>query len=115
MDLMILSAELTMTVLLEVHSADTLLAVRSLIGFPKIGNSVIGINNRDLSTMTVDMNTSTRLAELIDGKGCFVAESGIKTRADVQKLIAIGASAVLIGQTLCEHADIQAKFNELFG
>jgi indole-3-glycerol phosphate synthase len=115
MDLMILAAELTMTVLLEVHGADTLLAVRSLIGFPKAGNSVLGINNRDLKTMAVDINTSARLAELIDGKRHFVAESGIKERPDVEKLISVRASAVLIGQTLCENADIEAKFNELFG
>ncbi|MCK4960541.1 MAG: indole-3-glycerol-phosphate synthase TrpC, partial [Planctomycetes bacterium] len=43
-----------------------------------------------------------------------VAESGIKTRADVEKLIKIGVSAVLIGQTLCESADIGVKFRELF-
>ncbi|MHC4529246.1 MAG: indole-3-glycerol phosphate synthase TrpC, partial [Planctomycetota bacterium] len=58
MDLMIAAGELTLTVLLEVHEADTLLAVRSLIGFPKKGYSVLGINNRNLSTMEVDLNTS---------------------------------------------------------
>ena len=44
-----------------------------------------------------------------------VAESGIKTRADVEKLQAVGVRAVLIEQTLCEHDDIAEKFNELFG
>jgi len=115
MDLMIAAAELTLTVLLEVHQADTLLAVRSLIGFPKKGYSILGINNRDLTTMQVDLNTTGRLAGLLDANTELVAESGIKTRADVEKLKSIGVKAVLIGQTLCEHPDIEEKFAELFG
>ncbi len=114
-DLMILAAELTLTVLLEVYSADKLLEVRSFIGFPKAGYSVIGINNRDLSTMQVDINNTSRLGELLDSTDELVAESGIKTRADVEKLIAIPAAACLIGQTLCESPDISEKFKELFG
>ena len=115
MDMMIAAAELTLTVLLEVHRADTLLTVRSLIGFPKKGYSVLGINNRNLTTMQVDLNTTSRLAELLDNKNELVAESGIKTRADVEKLKYIGVRAVLIGQTLCESPNIEDKFNELFG
>jgi indole-3-glycerol phosphate synthase len=115
MDLMIEAGELTLTVLLEVHDADTLLSVRSLIGFPKNRYSVLGINNRNLTTMEVDLNTTSRLASLIDNKNELVAESGIKTRADVEKLILLGVRAVLIGQTLCENPDIKEKFNELFG
>ena len=113
-DLMIAAAELTLTVLLEVHDADSLLAVRSMVGFPKKGYSVLGINNRDLATMKVDLNTTSRLAGLLDNKVELVAESGIKTRQDVEKLKAAGVSAVLVGQTLCESADITARFKELF-
>lgn len=115
MDLMIAAAELTLTVLLEVHEADTLLAVRSLIGFPKKGYSVLGINNRNLTTMQVDLNTTSRLAELLDNKDELVAESGINTRADVKKLKSIGVRAVLVGETLCKNPDIEEKFAELFG
>ncbi|HUS72291.1 MAG TPA: indole-3-glycerol phosphate synthase TrpC [Sedimentisphaerales bacterium] len=115
MDLMIAAAELTLTVLLEVHQADTLLAVRSMIGFPKKGYSVLGINNRDLATMEVDLNTTTRLAELIDNTNELVAESGIKTRADVKKLKSVGVRAVLVGRVLCASDDIEEKFAELFG
>ena len=115
MDLMIIAAELTLTVLLEVHEADTLLTVRSMIGFPKKGYSVLGINNRNLTTMEVDLGTISRLAELVDNKNELVAESGIKTRANVEKLKSIGVRAVLIGQVLCENADIEEKFTELFG
>ncbi|MHC4299845.1 MAG: indole-3-glycerol phosphate synthase TrpC, partial [Planctomycetota bacterium] len=114
MDLMIAAAELTLTVLLEVHQADSLLKVRSLIGFPKKGYSILGINNRDLTTMQVDLNTTGRLAGLLDEHSALVAESGIKTRADVEKLKSVGVRAVLIGQTLCEHPDIEEKFQELF-
>ena len=113
-DLMIAAAELGLTVLLEVHEADTLLAVRSLIGFPKKGYSVLGINNRDLTTMNVDIRTTARLSTLLDEDGELVSESGIKTRADVLKLKALGIRAVLVGQTLCEHPNIEEKFKELF-
>lgn len=115
MNLMIAAAELTLTVLLEVHSADALLSVRSLIGFPKKGNSVLGINNRDLGTMEVDINTTGRLAGLLDNTDELVAESGISSRADVRKLKTVGVRAVLVGQALCAEADIEKKFNELFG
>jgi indole-3-glycerol phosphate synthase len=114
-DLMIAAAELGLTVLLEVHEADTLLAVRSLIGFPKKGYSVLGINNRDLTTMNVDIRTTGRLSSLLDD-GCeLVSESGIKTRDDVRKLRSLGIRAVLVGQTLCAHPNIEEKFRELFG
>ena len=115
MDLMIIAAELTLTVLLEIHNADSLMTVRSLIGFPEKGYSVLGINNRDLTTMQVDINNTGRLAGLLDNTNELVAESGIKTRSHVEKLMKVGVRAVLIGQTLCEHPDIEEKFIELFG
>jgi indole-3-glycerol phosphate synthase len=115
MDLMITAAELTLTVLLEVHEADTLMQVRSLIGFPQKGYSVLGINNRDLATMKVDLGTTSRLAEFIDNKSELAAESGIKTRADVEKLKSIGIGAVLVGEALCRSGDIEKNFKELFG
>jgi indole-3-glycerol phosphate synthase len=115
MDLMIAAAELTLTVQLEVHGADMLMKVRSMIGFPKKGYSVLGINNRDLTTMTVDINTTGRLAGLLEEPQQLVAESGIKTREDVEKLKKVPVNAVLIGQTLCQHPNIAEKFKELFG
>jgi len=115
MDLMIAAAELTLTVLLEVYRADVLMQVRSLIGFPKRGYSVLGVNNRDLTTMEVDINNTARLMGLLEDKTKVISESGIKTRADVEKLISMGVAGVLVGQTLCENDDIEAKFEELFG
>ena len=114
MDLLILANRLTMTVLIEVHDADSLLQVRSMIGFPQKHYSVLGINNRDLTTMQVDFNTTGRLAELVDNRKELIAESGIKTREDVRKLIRLGVGGVLIGQTLCASASIEEKFKELF-
>lgn len=114
MDLLILANELTLTTLIEVHNIDTLLQVRSLVGFPQKHYSVLGINNRDLSTMKVDIHTTSRLAELVDDRKQLISESGIRTRDDVKKLIALGIGGVLIGQTLCESQSIDDKFNELF-
>jgi indole-3-glycerol phosphate synthase len=114
-DLLILAGELTLTVLIEVHEADSLLRVRSMIGFPHHKYSVIGINNRDLATMQVDINTCIRLAEFIDDKRELVAESGIKTREDIWKLKSAAVNAVLIGETLCASPNIEEKFKELFG
>lgn len=113
-DMMITASQLSLTVLLEVHEIQSLLRVRSMAGFPRAGYSVLGINNRNLATMEVDINTTSRLAEFIEAEG-FVSESGIKAPEDVEKLIKIGASAVLIGQTLCESVSIEEKFEELFG
>ncbi len=114
MDLLILANELTLTALIEVHDADSLLQVRSLIGFPQKHYSVLGINNRDLRTMQVDIRTTGRLAELVEQRRELIAESGIRTRRDVEKLIRLGIGGVLIGQTLCAAPDIAEKFNELF-
>jgi indole-3-glycerol phosphate synthase len=114
-DLMICAAELTLSVLLEVHDAESLLRVRSLIDFPKAHYSVIGINNRNLATMQVDINTTARLAELAGDVKGLVAESGIKTKEDVEKIKKSGATAILIGETLCKSESIEEKFKELFG
>lgn len=115
MDLMILSSELTLTCLVEVHGADSLLAIRSVIGFPIKKYSLIGINNRNLKTMEVDLNTTSRLAQFVVDQNELVAESGIKRRADVEKIISAGAKAVLVGQVLCQSDNIKEKFEELFG
>jgi indole-3-glycerol phosphate synthase len=114
LDLLILSNQLTLTALIEVHGMESLLQMRSLVGFPQKNYSVLGVNNRDLATMTVDINNTARLAELVDNKRELIAESGVKTRADVEKLIRIGVGGVLIGQTLCESENIEEKYNALF-
>jgi len=113
LDMMILAAELRMTSLVEVHDADELLAVRSAVGFPLRTYGLLGINNRDLSTFNVDINTTTRLAELAGEAVPIVSESGIKTVEDVRKLRAVGVRAVLVGETLMRSGDVSAAVGEL--
>lgn len=113
-DMLILASQLTLTSIVEVHQLDLLLTIRSLAGFPQKNYTLLGINNRDLTTMTVDFNTTSRLAEFVDDRSELIAESGIKTRTDVEKLIDVGVGAVLIGETLCRSESIADKFNELF-
>jgi indole-3-glycerol phosphate synthase len=115
LDLMILATELRMTVLVEVHEADELLQVRSMVGFPHRAYGLLGINNRDLATFRVDLGTTLRLAELAGGGVPLVSESGIRTRADVERLKAAGVKAVLVGETLMRAGDIAAAVEELLG
>ena len=115
MDLMILGASLKLTSLVEVHGAEQLMQVRSMIGFPHAAYSLLGINNRDLTNFQVDIATTLRLADLAEDCRTLVSESGIKTRSDVERLAAAGVNTVLVGETLMRADDIDAKFEELFG
>ena len=115
MDLMILATELRMTSLVEVHEADELMAVRSMVGFPHSKYGLLGINNRDLTTFEVDLGTTVRLADLAGGGVPLVSESGIRSREDVQRLAGCGVKAVLVGQSLMERGDIGAAVGELIG
>jgi indole-3-glycerol phosphate synthase len=74
---------------------------------------IIGINNRDLSTFTVDINTTRRLRPLIPADRTVVSESGIKDRADIARLRKWRVDAVLIGEALMSAPDIAAKMKEL--
>jgi indole-3-glycerol phosphate synthase len=114
-DLMILATELRMTVLVEVHDADELMQVRSMIGFPHAAYGLLGINNRDLTTFKVDLNTTIRLAELAGEGVPIVSESGIKTRSDVARLAGAGVRAVLVGETLMRAGDVSAEIERLLG
>jgi len=115
LDLMILAAELKLTSLVEVHNADELLSVRSAIGFPHRAYSLLGINNRDLTTFEVDIGTTTRLAELAAEGSAIVSESGIKSAADVRKLAAAGVKAILVGETLMRSEDVAGGVESLLG
>lgn len=114
LDMLILAGELNLTSIIEVHEADTVLKVRSVVGFPHERYSILGINNRNLKTQTTDLGTTGRIAGLIEDEMLFISESGIKTREDVQKIIRVGARGILIGETLMKSADMAAKMNELF-
>jgi indole-3-glycerol phosphate synthase len=83
------------------------------------GAQLIGVNNRDLKTFKVDLATTERLAarlrSALGSTPLLVAESGIHTRADVQRLAACGARAILVGESLLRHPDLGAKVRELIG
>jgi indole-3-glycerol phosphate synthase len=64
------------------------------------GANVIGINNRNLETLEIDPHTSDRLLPLISRDRVAIAESGIKSRADVERYAALGADAVLVGSSI---------------
>jgi indole-3-glycerol phosphate synthase len=114
-DLMILATELRMTVLLEVHTAEEVMAVRSMVGFPLKPYSLLGINNRDLTSFQVDLGNTLRLKDLLEEDTPVVSESGIRTAEDVRKLRAAGVKGVLVGETLMRSGDPAAGIEELLG
>jgi len=106
-ELLRISHELNMSCLVEVHNeSDLEIALKSEA-------KLIGINNRDLSTFTVDLATTERLRPLIPRDRIVVSESGIKERNDIEKLRQLGVNAVLIGESLMSAPDIAAKMKEL--
>ena len=115
-DLMILAQRLGLTVLLEVHSMENLLRVRPHIGFPHPSYCLLGINNRDLSTMTTDLSNTLRLVDLVDDRSVLVSESGIRTREDLARLRAEEVNIVLIGEHLMrQDAPGEALADLLYG
>lgn len=103
-----------LAVLVEVHDEGEL--DRAL----RVGARLIGVNNRDLRTFKTDLGTTERLAARLSpsqvGRGpLLVAESGIHTRADAERLARAGAHAMLVGESLMRHADLAAKVRELIG
>jgi len=109
-----LAIDAGLAVLVEVHDEAEL--DRAL----KIGAALIGVNNRDLKTFKVDLATTERLAtklSTLDPRPLtlLVAESGIHTRADVERLKKCGAGAILVGESLVKNGNIQAKVRELIG
>jgi indole-3-glycerol phosphate synthase len=104
-----LAIEAGLAVLVEVHDEDEL--ERAL----KISPALIGVNNRNLKTFQVDLATTERLAKKVGAGKILVAESGIHTRADVERLKKSGANAILVGESLMKNGDIQTKVRELIG
>jgi indole-3-glycerol phosphate synthase len=77
------------------------------------GANLIGVNNRDLTTFTVDLQTSVRLAPLAPENVILVSESGITTRDDIDQLRAAGYQAFLIGEHLMRQPDVEAALKGL--
>jgi indole-3-glycerol phosphate synthase len=81
----------------------------------ELGAGLIGINNRDLTTFRTDLATTERLAPRAPAGACVVSESGIATRADVLRVRAAGAHAVLVGESVSRSGDPTRKLGELLG
>lgn len=104
-----LSRALGLAVLLEVHNA------RELERALSADADIIGINNRDLKTMAIDLNTTFQLRKEIPSDKIVVSESGIKTNSDVRKLDEADIDAMLIGTSLMASQDIGKKLDEIRG
>jgi indole-3-glycerol phosphate synthase len=79
------------------------------------GAQLVGINNRDLMTFKVDLQTTLDLLNDIPDDRTVVSESGIRTRADVVQLQQAGVDAILVGESLMREKDIGKKVKELLG
>ena len=104
-----LAASLGLFCLTEVHNEEELQKV------VRCKCDIIGINNRDLKTFHVDLNTTKRLAKLVPYDAVLVSESGMKNGNDIKEEKEYGADAVLIGETLMRSGDIKNTINELRG
>jgi indole-3-glycerol phosphate synthase len=115
LDLSILARELQLTTLIEAHGMENLLRVLPHVGFPERSYGLLGINNRDLSTMTVDLNHTTRLAMMVEDTSILVSESGIKGPEDLAKLRKVGVRIVLVGESLMREASPGEALGRLLG
>ena len=93
--------------LVEAHTAAELEEALAL------GARVVGVNNRNLQTLTTDLGTSIRLLPMIPPGHVAVAESGIFTKDDVERVASAGAHAILVGEALVRASDVAAKVREL--
>lgn len=101
--------ELGMTALVELYEPANLEAVMACK--PKL----VGVNNRDLATMTVDLEHSIAMRTRVPAGTIFVGESGIKTHADAQRLRAAGIDAMLVGESLMRQPEIGPAVDVLLG
>ncbi len=104
-----LAESLGMDALVEAHDeTEVKMAIAS-------GARIIGVNNRDLKTFTVDVHNSTKYRNMVPDSVIFISESGISTREDIKVLEQNGTDAVLIGETLMRAADKKKMLDELRG
>jgi indole-3-glycerol phosphate synthase len=108
-ELVSLSHSLGLRCLVEVHNEGEV--ERAVLSEAEI----IGINNRDLDTFSIDINMTRRLRPLIPQERIVVSESGIKNKRNIEKLGKWGVDAVLVGEALVTAGDVMAKMQELIG
>ncbi len=101
--------ELRMDALVEVHTAEEMFRAGAA------GARLVGVNNRDLRTFAVSLQTSEELAALAPAGALLVAESGIRGPADITRLRACGFRAFLVGETLMRAEDPEAALRYLSG
>jgi len=107
--LMAAGADVGLEILVEVRDERELALALSL------NASIIGVNNRNLETLEIDDETSLRILPLIPRDVVAVAESGVKSAADVKRVAAAGADAVLVGSELSGSSDPQSAVRSLTG
>ena len=103
-----LASELNLEVLVEVHDEEEV--ERAL----EINSNLIGINNRNLETFEVNLETTERLIEKIPGEILTVSESGIKSSEDVKKIMSSGVSTFLVGEVFMRAEDPGKELKNLF-
>jgi indole-3-glycerol phosphate synthase len=101
------ACDLQLDVLVEVHD------LREMDRALDLGSDMIGINNRNLQTFEVSLETTVTLSEEVPGDCVLVSESGIRTRDDVRLLLGCGVNALLVGEALMRANNIPAKIAEL--
>lgn len=104
-----LAAELSMDVLIEVHDESEMR--RAL----KLRSPLIGVNNRDLKSLNIDLSTTERLATMAPGNRMLVAESGLYKTCDLERMRRAGAGAFLVGESLMREQDVAAATRALLG
>ena len=104
-----LATQLGLSTLVEVHDAIELDAAH------EIGAEIVGINNRDLTTLAVDVERTYQLLPDVQDGAVVVAESGIRRHAQLAQLTAAGVDAVLVGEALMRAPDIEAATRVLLG
>ena len=108
-DLYFYASELGMETLIELYDEENLDRVL------KLEPALIGINNRDLRTFVTDLDRTVRLGQRIPAESMLVSESGIRVRADIDRVKTGGARAILVGESLMRSPEIGMAVDELLG